>query len=152
MKIFRNILLALPLMYFTSCRDCSSVSDSGNPDQLVRFFDAEGDNLWFGDSAEYDPEDAVFIHDLEGELMAEPVAGHKAIRLKFPVAEDALGNITLQVDSTTSYDIEYKSLIYNNDCVKVYELSFVKFEGKQVCGVCGSTQFNDDRYINLRLQ
>lgn len=151
MKIIRNIFLILPLLYLTACRDCTVVEDSGNPDQLVKLLDENGNNLWFGDSAIYDPAEAVFTHQTEGEIIATPVEGLGAIRIKFPPVFEGEEIISLQVDSATSYDITYTTLLYNNKCTKVYELSYVKFMGKQVCGVCGSTQFNDDRFVNLRL-
>lgn len=152
MNILRNTGLLILILHISGCKECTNVEDHGSPDHYIRLLDDDGQNLWFGDSAIYDPQQVRFVHESKGELQATPDPSSQSVILNFPTTEGQAEEISMQLDTNSTHTITYNTIVFtNNKCTKEYTLSYVKFNGEQVCGSCGKTEFNDDRYINLRL-
>lgn len=135
-----------------SCKNCSLDVPLVIPEQSIRILNANGDDLVFGDSAIYELSDISFIHQREGRLDFGANTGEKTIHLAFPQTLNTPEDITLRLDSTTAHTLTYNTLVYNNnECIREYVLSYVKFDGVQLCGSCGDPSFNPDPIIYLRL-
>ncbi|MDZ7846779.1 MAG: hypothetical protein U5L96_08405 [Owenweeksia sp.] len=152
MKLIGYAAFSFVFLALTSCQECNVSKDKGNPDRFIRLLNQQGEDLWFGTTARYNPDSVKFIHEREGELAKEVKTGTQSVVIKFPETQDQPEEIIMQLDSVTSHTLTYNTLVFvNNECEQEYTLSYVKLNGEQMCGSCGNTQFNDDRYINLRL-
>lgn len=152
MSRYFSLLALATLFTLSGCRECTTISRAEIPEQYLRLVNASGDNLWFGPTAQYDPQEAVFTHERLGELQAEVNEGSQSIVLEFPATNDRAERIDLQLDSVSSHRIDYNTLlITNKQCEEEYSLSYVRFNGEQMCGSCGDTRHNNDRYIRLEL-
>lgn len=145
-----GILLLVLFVGLTACNECSIIEDRGNPARLFRLVDEQGNNLWFGPGAAYDPAEATFIHETAGELPATVNTAQQAIAVVLPITDKPEETITLMLDSATSDNLRYATLVYEQECVKTYELSYVFQNDTKVCSSCGNTEFNKDRFIYLR--
>lgn len=148
-KVATIIAIFLVAILLHSCSECSSVDDQGNPARVIRLFDGQGNDLWFGPTAKYDPAKVQFEHQTEGLLNSNVINAEKAVSVQFPLTNTQEQKIYVKLDSATVDTLTYTTLVYDSKCSKVYELSYVLFDGRKICGSCGNTQFNEDRYINL---
>ena len=140
------------LMLLVSCRKCSLDSDVVVPEQAIRIVDQQGNDLVFGDSAIYDIDEVVFVHERLGELPYYTNSQKQTLYMAFPPTQVGAEDITMELDSATSHLLTYNTLVFtNNECVKEYVLSYVKLDGEQVCGSCGDPAFNSDPIIYLEL-
>lgn len=145
-KISGMALLVLGGLLHTSCDKCSTLEDAGNPERRIQV-KANGQNVWFGLDAPYDPGQAKFIHENEGELAYEVNAAEKVLEVTFPLTTTGEEEIEIVLDSATSLNFRYASLEFEQDCEKVYEISYITVDGEQVCRECGK----DDKIISLPL-
>lgn len=133
----------------TSCNDCSLVQDTGNPDRQFRLRDAQGNDLWFGDSAKFDPNTVVFEHQTKGVLITQVNASNKSVGVMIPLTTEDEEQIFVHLDSTNTETLRYVSFAYESKCEKKYELSYMFQNGVKICTLCGSTEFEDDPNIYL---
>lgn len=151
MRIMKpGILLLAMLLGLAACDECSIIEDRGNPARLFRLVDDQGKNLWFGPDAIYDPAEAEFIHETEGALPTTVNTSQQSISVIVPVTDNPEETISLILDSATTDNLRYATLVYEEECVKTYELSYLFHNQTKVCSSCGNTDFNNDRFIYLR--
>lgn len=147
--LFSSLVIVLSLV---SCRECSLDSELVVIEQAIRIIDQQGNDLVFGDSAVYDLRKVTFNHERLGALPYYTNSQDQIIYLAFPPTQVGAEEITLVLDSTTTHLLTYNTLVFtNNECLKEYVLSYVKLDGKQVCGSCGDPAFNSDPIIYLEL-
>lgn len=151
MKRLKSIVMAMMLAFIvTSCNDCSLVEDSGNPDRQFRLQDAQGDDLWFGDSAKYDPNVVVFEHATRGVLTTKVNTSNRSVGVMIPLTDDGEEKIFVHLDSANTEVLRYVSFAYESKCEKKYELSYIYQNDVKMCTLCGSTEFEDDPNIYLK--
>lgn len=134
----------------TSCNDCSLVQDAGNPDRQFRLLDAQGNDLWFGDSAIYDPSTAEFEHATLGVLTSKVNVSAKSVGVMIPLTNGDEEKIFVHIDSAGTDVLRYVSFSYESKCKRVYELSYIYQNDVKICTLCGSKEFEDDGYVYLR--
>lgn len=135
-KITGIAFLLMTVLLQTACDKCTTVDDAGNPERLLRVSE-NGQSAWFGADALYDPAAARFIHEREGELPFTVNEAENVVELTFPLTRNGEENIEIQLDSVTSVDLRYASLEFEQDCEKIYELSYIFVGDEQICSQCG---------------
>ncbi|WP_417610555.1 hypothetical protein [Owenweeksia hongkongensis] len=150
MKRLTSIVMAVMLTFIvTSCNDCSLVQDAGNPDRQFRLLDAQGNDLWFGDSATYDPNAAVFEHETKGVLTSNLNASNRSVGVMIPLTNNDEDKIFVHLDSAGTEVLRYVSFAYERKCEVEYELSYMFQNDVKICSLCGSTELGGSIYINL---
>ncbi len=150
MKRLTSIVMAVVLTFIvTSCNDCSLVQDAGNPDRQFRLLDAQGNDLWFGDSATYDPDKAIFEHQTKGVLTTNVNTSNRSVGVMLPLTDDGEEKIFLRLDSAGTEVLRYISFAYQTKCKKEYELSYMFQNDVKICSLCGTTELGGSIYINL---
>lgn len=148
-RLMMALACVVGMLALAACSDCSIVEDKGNPQRQFRLEDEAGNSLWFGDSARYDPEDAIFEHPTQGILPATVNASLQSVGVTIPLTDQEEESILLRLDSVKSSTIVYTSFMYEEKCSRVYELSYIKQDGTKICSLCGSQKFENDGFIYL---
>lgn len=150
MKRLLYVLLASSAFFgLQGCNECSVIEDSGNPLRRFRLLDASGNDLWFGANAIYDPAEAVFQHQSEGALMTSVNTSKGSVDVLIPMSNGNERSIELRLDSVTSSQLKYAAILYEENCERNYELSYMFQDGTKICSLCGTTQFENDGFIYL---
>lgn len=150
MKRLLTAISGIAVIYaLSACSDCSIVEDKGNPQRQFRLEDENGNSLWFGSTAIYNPEDAVFEHPTQGVLATTVNSGSQSVGVMVPLTDQEEVTMTLTLDSVTTSQLMYTAFMFEEKCKRTYELSYIFQDSEKICTLCGSTQFENDGYIYL---
>ena len=133
----------------TACNDCSIVEDKGNPQRQFKLQDENGNSLWFGSSAIYNPEEAVFEHPTQGVLATTINSGSQSVGVVMPLTDQDQVTMTLKLDSVNSSELVYTSFMFEEKCARTYEVSYIIQDGVKICTLCGDHPFEGDKFIYL---